>query len=163
MRYIEEVSLITMTSQSSPSAHIQDEQHLRSLQDPDTFWSYQAKQLYWHKAPEATLLTELKAVRDEVYSTWTWFPGGEISTCYNCVDRHVAAGNGDQVAIYYDSPATATKSRLTYSQLLSEVETLAGALRHEGVKRGDVVMLYSKRTLTLCHTTIARISDVLDP
>jgi propionyl-CoA synthetase len=79
-----------------------------------------------------------------VHPTWEWFSGGEISTCYNCVDRHVAAGNGDQVAIYYDSPVTNTKERFTYNQLLCEVETLAGALGQEGVKKGDVVMLYSE-------------------
>lgn len=80
------------------------------------------------------------------HPTWEWFPGGEISTCYNCVDRHVAAGNGDRVAIYYDSSVTNTKEAYTYDQLLVEVETLAGVLREEGVKKGDVVMLYSKST-----------------
>jgi propionyl-CoA synthetase len=82
-----------------------------------------------------------------VHATWEWFSGGKISTCYDCVDRHVTAGNGNQVAIYYDSPVTNTKETYTYNQLLSEVETLAGAPRQEGVKKGDVVMLYSKYTL----------------
>ena len=71
-----------------------------------------------------------------------WFPGGEISTCYNCVDRHVHAGNGDQTAIIWDSPVTKTKRKYTYNQLLSEVETFAGVLREQGVKKGDVVLIY---------------------
>lgn len=128
-----------------PRQHLQDEVLLQSLQNPEEFWARQAENLYWHKKPESTLrMTHKTLPGGVVYPGWEWFSGGEISTCYNCVDRHVAVGNGDQVAIYYDSPVTNTKERYTYKQLLSEVETLAGALREEGVKKGDVVMLYSK-------------------
>lgn len=73
---------------------------------------------------------------------WSWFPGGEISTTYNCVDRHVKDGNGENVAICWDSPVTGLKEQYTYQQLLEEVETLAGVLREEGVKKGDVVLIY---------------------
>lgn len=73
---------------------------------------------------------------------WGWFNGGEISTCYNCVDRHVLAGNGDVNAIIYDSPVTNTKENFTYRRLLEEVETLAGVLEEEGVRKGDVVLVY---------------------
>ncbi|KND88227.1 Acyl-CoA synthetase short-chain family member 3, mitochondrial [Tolypocladium ophioglossoides CBS 100239] len=123
--------------------HLQDEVLLQSLQNPEEIWARQAEHLHWHKKPEATLQLAQRTLQDGVvHPTWEWFSGGEISTCYNCVDRHVAAGNGDRVAIYYDSPVTDTKETYTYDQLLSEVEALAGALREEGVKRGDVVMLY---------------------
>ena len=54
------------------------------------------------------------------------------------------AGNGDQNAIIWDSPVTNTKEIYTYKKLLTEVETLAGVLREEGVNKGDVVLLYSK-------------------
>jgi propionyl-CoA synthetase len=73
---------------------------------------------------------------------WEWFADGEISTTYNCVDRHVANGNGERVAICWDSPVTSQKEQYTYKQLLQEVETLAGVLREEGVKKGDVVLIY---------------------
>ncbi|PLB52467.1 acetate-CoA ligase [Aspergillus steynii IBT 23096] len=123
--------------------HLQDEVLRESLQNPQEFWARQAEHLHWHKRPEATLRSAQKTLPDgSVHPTWEWFSGGEISTCYNCVDRHVLAGNGDQVAIYYDSPVTNTKERYTYKQLLDEVEALAGALKQEGVKKGDVVMLY---------------------
>ena len=75
---------------------------------------------------------------------WEWFPDGEISTCYNCVDRHVIAGNGDNVAVIWDSPVTGSKEKITYRQLLDEVSTFAAVLREEGVKRGDVVIVYSR-------------------
>ncbi len=60
------------------------------------------------------------------------------------MDRHVEAGNGDQTAVIWDSPVTKTKTKYTYRELLGEVETFAGVLREEGVKKGDVVLLYSK-------------------
>ncbi|KAI0183746.1 acetate-CoA ligase [Xylaria flabelliformis] len=136
-----------MDSKSPTPSHVQDEVLQQSLQKPEEFWARQAEHLHWHKKPEATLRTGQKTLGDGVvHPTWEWFPGGEISTCYNCVDRHVVAGNGDEVAIYYDSPVTATKEKYTYSRLLVEVETLAGALRKEGVEKGDVVMLYTTRS-----------------
>lgn len=76
---------------------------------------------------------------------WEWFADGEISTCYNAVDRHVLAGRGDAPAIYYDSPVTGgTKQCLTYGELLREVDVFAGVLREEGVGKGDVVLVYSE-------------------
>lgn len=125
--------------------HIQDQILQQSLQAPEAFWSQQADALHWHKKPDAARRTLTKTLPDGTtkHPSWEWFPGGALSTCYNCVDRHVLAGRGNNVAIYYDSPVTKTKEQYTYSQLLSEVETLAGALRQDGVRKGDVVMVYS--------------------
>ena len=52
-------------------------------------------------------------------------------------------GNGNSTAVIWDSPVTGSKEKFTYNELLSEVETLAGVLREEGVKKGDVVLVYS--------------------
>ncbi|KAH8881601.1 acetyl-CoA synthetase-like protein [Thozetella sp. PMI_491] len=124
-------------------AHPQDEVHAHSLQDPEGFWGHQAEQLHWHKKPSKVLARKTKELGSGVsHDHWEWFPDGEISTCYNCVDRHVLAGNGDAPAILYDSPVTNTKTRITYKQLLDEVEIFAGVLRQEGVKKGDVVLVY---------------------
>jgi propionyl-CoA synthetase len=59
----------------------------------------------------------------------------------------VENGLGDQVAIIWESPVTNTTEEYTYRRLLDEVEVLAGVLREEGVKRGDVVIIYSKSAL----------------
>lgn len=140
-----------MTSQPQPQPqpqpqlhqHLQDEVHRRSLSDPASFWAEQAAQLHWHKKPSSILdrSTKTLTTRDGKgrieHPDWEWFRGGEISTCYNCVDRHVRAGHGDQPAIYYDSPVTGdgngggVKQTITYAQLLDEVEVAAGALREE--------------------------------
>lgn len=125
--------------------HLQDEVHSHSLRDPETFWSEQASHLHWHKPPTSTLTKTTKKLASGVeHPHWHWFDGGEISTCFNCVDRHVLAGHGDRPAIYWDSPVTGTKQTIRYAQLLDEVETTAGALREEGVQRGDVVLVYSE-------------------
>lgn len=130
----------------SEEDHIQDEVLRHSLENPEEFWGHQAEHLDWHTKPSTVLLRSHKTLGASGVShdTWEWFPDGEISTCYNCVDRHVLAGRGQEVAIYYDSPVTDTKERITYGQLLEDVEVLAGALREMGVGKGDVVMLYSK-------------------
>jgi hypothetical protein len=134
-----------MPLQSSEDGHVQDQVLRHSLENPEQFWGEHAEHLHWHKKPSIILSRGHKSLGSGVsHETWEWFPDGEISTCYNCVDRHVLAGRGDNVAIYYDSPVTKTKERYTYNQLLEDVEVLAGALREEGVKKGDVVMLYSK-------------------
>lgn len=124
--------------------HVQDEVQSDSLSNVESFWSRQARQLYWHEQPCQILKKTTKRLRNGVSHThWTWFPDGEISTSYNCIDRHVRNGYGNATAIIWDSPVTGQKERFTYSQLLSEVETLAGVLREEGIKKGDVVLVYS--------------------
>lgn len=126
--------------------HLQDQVQHRSLTDPERFWKHQAEQLHWHKKPSSVLKQHTKKLPSGVtHDHWEWFPDGEISTCYNCVDRHVLAGHGHSPAILYDSPVTNTKQRITYNQLLDEVETFAGVLRDEGVRRGDVVLVYSMK------------------
>lgn len=130
---------------SNNGSHPQDVVLKHSLDKPEEFWAQQAERLSWHKKPSSTLRRTKKTLRSGVtHDTWEWFPDGEISTCYNCLDRHVQAGNADVVALVYESPVTGIKEKYTYGQLLDEVEVLAGALREEGVKKGDVVMFYSK-------------------
>ncbi|KAF2005837.1 acyl-CoA synthetase/AMP-acid ligase-like protein [Amniculicola lignicola CBS 123094] len=126
-----------------PTEHIQDKVYKRSIQDPEAFWSKQAENVHWHKKPEKAFEKKQKKLSNGTeHAHWSWFPGGEISTTYNCIDRHVLAGNGDNLAICWDSPVAGEKQKFTYSQLLEEVETLAGVLTEEGVGKGDVVLIY---------------------
>lgn len=122
----------------------QDRVHQASLQDPEAFWSAQAAQLHWNKPPTRALqlTTKTLAKSGVQHPHWSWFSDGEINTSYNCIDRHVRAGNGHAVAIAWDSPVSGFKEKITYQQLLEEVEILAGVLREEGVKKGDVVLIY---------------------
>ncbi|KAI8939124.1 hypothetical protein NX059_004958 [Plenodomus lindquistii] len=128
----------------SPPQHPQDKVYKTSLHNPESFWLHQASTIHWHTPPTTAFQKSQKHLPklNVTHDHWSWFPDGELSTTYNCVDRHVAAGNGDNVAIIWDSPVTGAKEKYTYKQLLQEVETLAGVLREEGVKRGDVVLIY---------------------
>ena len=125
--------------------HPQDEVQSLSLRDPEAFWIHQAQQLHWHKRPSRALSLQTKKLPSGIeHRTFSWFPDGEISTSFNCVDRHVNNGHGGSPAIIWDSPVTGQKERYTYNELLQEVETLAGVLREEGVRKGDVVLVYSE-------------------
>lgn len=124
--------------------HPQDVVYSKSLENPEAFWAHQAAQLQWHKYPSRPLKRFDKKLASGIqHPSYTWFPDGEISTTYNCVDRHVLAGDGSTTAIIWDSPVTGSKEQFSYDQLLHEVETLAGVLRTEGVRKGDVVLIYS--------------------
>ncbi|KAL5335018.1 hypothetical protein BJX70DRAFT_376254, partial [Aspergillus crustosus] len=129
--------------ETMPRTHPQQSIHAASLQDPESFWSHHAKQLHWHREPSRALTRSIKTLPSGAsHDSWAWFPDGEISTTYNCVDRHVHNGNGDNVAIIWDSPVTGKKDKYTYAQLLDEVEVLAGVLKEEGIRKGDVVVIY---------------------
>jgi Acetyl-coenzyme A synthetase N-terminus/AMP-binding enzyme len=131
-------------SHATMAQHIQDRVYAASLRDPEDFWSHQADQLHWHRKPSRALQQRTKRLPGGIeHAHWTWFPDGEISTSYNCIDRHVHDGHGDATAIVWDSPVSGNKEKYSYKQLLHEVEVLAGVLREEGVRRGDVVLIYS--------------------
>ena len=70
-----------------------------------------------------------------------WFTGGRLNVSYNCLDRHVADGHGDQVAILWEGEPGDTRS-ISYGELLAEVGRTANALKELGVVRGDRVAIY---------------------
>lgn len=123
--------------------HPQDQAYEASINDPAKFWTRQAKQLTWHKPPSAAFSKSTRKLKSGVsHDAWSWFPDGEISTTYNCIDRHVEAGNGETTAIIWDSPVSNSKEKISYAALQKEVATLAGVLREEGVEKGDTVLVY---------------------
>nr|WP_276317286.1 AMP-binding protein [Croceicoccus ponticola] len=75
-------------------------------------------------------------------ATDTWFPDGTLNTCANAVDRHVAAGHGDRVALIHESPITGHTTSFTYGELLDRVARTAGMLASGGVKKGDRIVIY---------------------
>uniref|UniRef100_A0A0N7ZAC5 Acyl-CoA synthetase short-chain family member 3, mitochondrial n=1 Tax=Scylla olivacea TaxID=85551 RepID=A0A0N7ZAC5_SCYOL len=112
-----------------------DDLHRRSLAEPEQFWDEVGRVVEWHKPYERVL--------DDSRQPFTqWYTGGLLNTCHNAVDRHVAAGRGDQLAVIHDSPITGSLSSLTFSQLQEATARLAGALARLGVTRGDTVLIY---------------------
>lgn len=73
--------------------HIQDQVYQTSINDPEKFWGRQAEYVHWHKKPERAFLKKTKTLKSGTkHDHWSWYPGGQISTTYNCVDRHVING-----------------------------------------------------------------------
>lgn len=133
----------TKVLSSMAETHPQDAAYAASINEPEKFWAHQAEQLTWTIPPKKTFIRTTKKLKSGAsHDYWQWFPDGEISTSYNCVDRHVKAGHGSRTAIIWDSPVTKTKQKISYAELEEEVATLAGVLREEGVKKGDVVLVY---------------------
>ncbi len=112
-----------------------DETYARWQQDPAGWWMEAAQGIAWDTPPSRAFDPSLG-----VYGRW--FPGGQLNTCFNAVDRHVAAGRGNQAAIIWDSPMTGQVETITYARLLDRVARLAGALAARGVAKGDRVVIY---------------------
>src|SRR5689334_353713 len=107
----------------------------RAHKDPDGFWAEAARQIDWVKPWQRVLDLDRPPFA-------RWFVGAEVNTCHNALDRHVAGGRGQQTALIYDSPVTDTRRRFTYAELRDLVARFAGALKAQGVGRGDRVLIY---------------------
>ncbi|MDU6730313.1 MAG: AMP-binding protein, partial [Bradyrhizobium sp.] len=111
------------------------EVHARSVRDPEGFWAEAARAIDW--------IEPAKKIFDPSSGAYgRWFAGAVVNTCYNALDRHVAAGRGEQLALIHDSPLTNSVTRLTYAEMLKEVQTLAAIMQDFGVAKGDRVILY---------------------
>jgi propionyl-CoA synthetase len=107
----------------------------RWQRDPDGFWLEATRALQWTQAPQQGCDTTAGPAG-------RWFSDGVLNACENAVDRHVAAGRGEQSALLYVSAMTGEERHYSYSELQREVARLAGALRRIGVGVGDRVLLY---------------------
>ena len=111
------------------------EVHARSLRDPDGFWAEAAREIDW--------IEPAKKIFDPQSGIYgRWFAGAVVNTCYNALDRQVAGGRADQLALIHDSPLSNTITKFTYAELLKEVQTLAAVMVDFGVTKGDRVILY---------------------
>ena len=102
-----------------------------SIDNREAFWLAAAEGIDWITPPEAAYAEDRG-----------WFPGGTLNTAHNCVDRHVAAGRGEDIALSYDSPVTDTVRRYSYAELQDEVGRVAAMLAALGVEKGDRVIIY---------------------
>jgi propionyl-CoA synthetase len=109
--------------------------YARSMRDPEGFWSEAAEAIDWYERPR-----RIFDPHAGVYGRW--FVDGVCNSCHNAIDRHVAAGRGEQPAIVYDSPVAGLKRAISYRELLDEVKAFAAILRDFGVEKGDRVIVY---------------------
>ncbi len=110
------------------------EMYDEAARDDEGFWARQSEQLLDWAEPWDTIL-------DWDLPTARWFDGGMINASYNCLDRHVLAGNGDRVAFHWEGEPGDTRT-ITYQDLLDEVSQFSNVLKGLGVRKGDRVMIY---------------------
>src|SRR6478752_7777447 len=116
------------------NANLSAEAYQRAAADPETFWAEQANRLTW-----VTPFTQVLDWSDAPHARW--FADGTLNVAYNCVDRHVADGHGDTVAIHWEGEPGDTQT-ITYTQLQTQVCKTANALLSLGCKAGDRVAIY---------------------
>ena len=132
--------LLNETRRFAPSAAFAQsaigraELYQRAADDREDFWAEQARELHWH-----TPFTEVLDWSTPPFAKW--FADGALNVAYNCLDRHVEAGNGDRVALLWEGEPGDTR-RVTYAELTDEVKRLANVLEGLGVGEGDRDAIY---------------------
>jgi acetyl-CoA synthetase len=109
--------------------------HEEAERDLEGFWAKQAEELLdWFEKPNT-------ALNDSNPPFYKWFEDGKLNVSYNCLDRHVEAGNGDRVAFHWRGEEGEDRE-ITYADLLRDVQRFANALKDHGIDKGDVVGIY---------------------
>ena len=123
-----------------------EELYARSIANPEEFWADAARELHWF-APWTRVL--------DWNLPWAkWFVGGKINISYNCLDRHVQNGRRDKTAIIWEGEPGEVR-RLSFGELLAEVQKFANALKSLGIQKGDRVAIYMGMTPELAVAILA--------
>ena len=141
-------------SSVSEVAHIKtlddyNKQYQMSIKNPETFWDQKANRLKWFKKWDKT--KEFDFTKGHI----KWFLGGEINASYNCIDRHIENGFGNEDAIIWEGNDPNQSRNFTYNDLLKEVSRFSNALKDLGVKKGDRVCLYMQMIPELAIAVLA--------
>ena len=107
----------------------------QSINKPEEFWQNVSEDIFWFKKPTQILNKDKPPF-------YKWFCDGVTNTCYNALDIHIDQGRGERIALIYDSPITGNKKKFTYNGLKEKVSRFAGALKNQGVNKGDRVIIY---------------------
>ena len=125
----------------SANAHISSlekyqELYKESIQNPAGFWGKVAERLHWTRKWETVVKY------DFVKADIKWFEGGKLNVSYNCLDRHVEAGHGNKTALIWEGNDPKESKTFTYSELLTDVQKFANAMKDNGIKKGDRICIY---------------------
>ena len=121
-------------------AHVKGEAGYQALvaeaeRDYEGFWARLARELISWQTPFTKVLNQSNA------PFFKWFEDGKLNVSYNCLDRHVEAGRGGRTALIFEADDGAVTT-VTYADLLARVSQLANALKAQGIKKGDRVVIY---------------------
>ena len=120
-----------------------------SIQSPEKFWGKKAERLNWYK--KWNKINRFDFVKGEI----EWFIGGQINASYNCLDRHIEDGFGDEIAIVWEGNDPNHSRSFTYNELLRNVSQFANALKDLNVRKGDRVCLYMQMIPELAIAVLA--------
>jgi len=132
-----------------PNMNAYQEMYDKSVKDPDGFWAKQAERLDWMKKWDTV------SNNDFTKAKISWFEGGKLNVSYNCLDRHIEAGFGNQTALIWEGNDLHTDKELSYSEMLSEVSKFANVLKSNGIKKGDRVCIYMQMIPELAIAMLA--------
>ncbi|XP_050727038.1 acetyl-coenzyme A synthetase, cytoplasmic-like isoform X3 [Eriocheir sinensis] len=135
--------------------------HEKSLKDPEAFWGEIAKQFHFEEKVKGKFLDyNFDTSKGKIFVRW--MEGAKTNICYNCLDRHVLAGKGEQIAFYWEGNDPADAEVVTYAQLLKDVCRVANVLKAKGVTKGDCVAIYMPmvKQLVVAMLAVARIGAV---
>ncbi len=125
-----------------------NEMYRRSLDQPEAFWLEQAEILDWFAPPRAAGQWDFSEV------DVSWYPGGKLNACYNCVDRHVAT-QPDKTAILWAADEPGEYHAITYREVQREVSRMANVLLAHGIRKGDRVCIYLPMIPELAYSMLA--------
>ena len=132
-----------------PNMNAYQEMYDKSVKDPDGFWAEQAERLDWIKKWDTV------SNNDFTKAKISWFEGGKLNVSYNCLDRHIEAGFGNQTALIWEGNDPREDKALSYSEMLSEVSKFANVLKSNGIKKGDRVCIYMQMIPELAIAMLA--------
>ena len=127
-----------------------------SVENSDDFWAIQAERLDWFKK------WDIVSDNDFIKAEIKWFEGGKLNVSYNCLDRHIETGFGDQTALIWEGNNPLDDKTYTYTELLDEVSKFANVLKSNGVQKGDRVCIYMQMIpeLSIAMLACSRIGAV---
>ena len=121
----------------------------RSINDPDEFWAHEAENISWFRKWDRVKKFDFRS------GDIKWFEGGKLNVSYNCLDRHVENGHGEDTALIWEGNDSSESKTFTYRELLAKVERFANVLRSRGIKKGDRVCIYLQMIPELAISMLA--------
>ena len=143
-----------------PNAELTKRAHISSIEDykrmyddsiknPESFWEGQADRISWSQ--------KWKKVWDWNFDDAhiKWFEGAKLNACYNCIDRHVEDGHGEEIGLIWEGNDPNESKKYTYSELLVQVQLAGSALKDLGIEKGDRVCIYMQMVPELAIAVLA--------
>ena len=121
----------------------------RSVKDPEGFWAEMAEDITWIRKWDK--VSDFDFTKGDI----KWFEGGKLNVSYNCLDRHVESGHGEDVAIIWEGNEPGDVKTFTFEKLLGEVERFANVLKSNGIRKGDRVCIYLQMIPELAISMLA--------